>query len=46
EEYMSSLYSFFVECDRRGIREAWCEIPKEGWGKQALLNRITKAAQS
>ncbi|TGM59897.1 L-threonylcarbamoyladenylate synthase [Leptospira adleri] len=44
EEYMRSLYSFFVECDRREIKEAFCEIPKEGRGKEALLNRITKAA--
>ncbi|MDV6235075.1 L-threonylcarbamoyladenylate synthase [Leptospira ellisii] len=46
EDYMRSLYSFFVECDRRKIGEAWCEIPREGRGKRALLNRITKAAQS
>ncbi len=44
EAYMKSLYSFFVECDRRKIKEAYCEIPKEGRGKEALLNRITKAA--
>ncbi|MBM9501730.1 threonylcarbamoyl-AMP synthase [Leptospira sp. 201903071] len=44
EEYMKFLYSFFVECDRRGIEEAFCEIPKEERGKEALLNRITKAA--
>ncbi len=44
EEYMKSIYSFFVECDRRGIAEAWCEIPKEGRGKEALINRISKAA--
>ncbi|EMY78831.1 tRNA threonylcarbamoyl adenosine modification protein, Sua5/YciO/YrdC/YwlC family [Leptospira weilii serovar Ranarum str. ICFT] len=44
EEYMKSIYSFFVECDRRGIAEAWCETPKEGRGKEALINRISKAA--
>ncbi|AOP34056.1 translation factor Sua5 [Leptospira tipperaryensis] len=44
EDYMQFLYSFFVECDRRKIAEAYCEIPKEGRGKDALLNRITKAA--
>lgn len=43
EEYMKFLYSFFVECDRRKIAEAWCEIPKEGRGREALLNRISKA---
>ncbi|EKR90398.1 tRNA threonylcarbamoyl adenosine modification protein, Sua5/YciO/YrdC/YwlC family [Leptospira santarosai str. CBC379] len=44
EEYMKLLYSFFVECDRRGISEAWCETPQEKKGKEALLNRIGKAA--
>ncbi|WP_061209524.1 L-threonylcarbamoyladenylate synthase [Leptospira borgpetersenii] len=44
EEYMKSIYSFFVECDRKGIKEAWCEIPKDGNGKEALINRISKAA--
>ncbi|MDL5245336.1 L-threonylcarbamoyladenylate synthase [Leptospira weilii] len=44
EEYMRSLYAFFVECDRKGIKEAWCEIPKDGNGKEALINRISKAA--
>ncbi|MCG6167967.1 L-threonylcarbamoyladenylate synthase [Leptospira sanjuanensis] len=44
EEYMRLLYSFFVECDRRKIAEAWCQMPKEEKGKEALLNRIQKAA--
>ncbi|EMY12358.1 hypothetical protein LEP1GSC043_3168 [Leptospira weilii str. Ecochallenge] len=41
---MKSIYPFFVECDRKGIKEAWCEIPKDGNGKEALINRISKAA--
>ncbi|PJZ56033.1 threonylcarbamoyl-AMP synthase [Leptospira barantonii] len=44
EEYMKSIYSFFVECDRKNIAEAWCQIPKDENGKEALLNRIVKAA--
>ncbi|EQA54795.1 L-threonylcarbamoyladenylate synthase [Leptospira kmetyi] len=44
EEYMKSIYSFFVECDRRKIKEAWCQTPKDENGKEALLNRISKAA--
>lgn len=44
EEYMKSIYSFFVECDRRNIAEAWCQMPRDTNGKEALLNRISKAA--
>ncbi|OOV47072.1 L-threonylcarbamoyladenylate synthase [Leptospira kirschneri] len=44
KEYMKEIYSFFVECDRRGVTEAWCEIPKEGKWKEVLINRISKAA--
>ncbi|WP_061233076.1 L-threonylcarbamoyladenylate synthase [Leptospira noguchii] len=43
KEYMKEIYSFFVECDRRRITEAWCEIPKEGKWKEVIINRISKA---
>ncbi|TGJ99193.1 threonylcarbamoyl-AMP synthase [Leptospira semungkisensis] len=45
-EYMKSLYSFFRDCDTKGISKIYCFPPTEGRGKEALLNRIQKAADS
>lgn len=43
-EYMKELYSFFRDCDAKGIRTAFCFQPLFESGRDALLNRITKAA--
>lgn len=42
-EYMHALYSFFIACERKKIRIAYCQRPWEDEFKNTLLNRISKA---
>jgi L-threonylcarbamoyladenylate synthase len=42
-EYMQSLYSFFIECEKRKIMIAYCHKPWEDENMQTLLDRIDKA---
>lgn len=43
-EYMHHLYSFFIDCDQRKIKKAYCEFPIQDEFEEVLLNRIEKAA--
>lgn len=45
-EYMQNLYSFFRDCDRKGIERIYCFPPEQSTGKDAILNRIRKASES
>ncbi len=42
-EYMHALYSFFIACEKKKIRIAYCQRPWEDEFKITLMNRITKA---
>ncbi|MCE9499679.1 MAG: threonylcarbamoyl-AMP synthase [Leptospira sp.] len=42
-QYMHSLYSFFIECDKKKLKKAYCEMPKDDKYKDSILNRIVKA---
>ena len=43
-EYAHSLFEFFRECDRRGVKRILCEsVAEEGIGS-ALMDRIRRAA--
>lgn len=42
-EYMHTLYSFFIDCDRNRITNAFCEVPRRDEFHFALVNRIEKA---
>lgn len=44
EEYGKRLYSFFIDCDRRGLKYAYCQYPKRDALEPALLNRLFKAS--
>ena len=44
EEYASSLFEFFRECDRLKIRTIYCEEVKEQGIGAALMDRIRRAA--
>lgn len=43
-EYMHFLYSFFIDCDSKKIKKAYCEAPLQDEFEEVLLNRIEKAA--
>jgi L-threonylcarbamoyladenylate synthase len=43
-EYMHHLYSFFIDCDERKIKKAYCQFPIQDEFEEVLLNRIDKAA--
>jgi L-threonylcarbamoyladenylate synthase len=43
-EYMHSLYSFFIDCDSKKIKKAYCEFPIQDEFEEVLINRIEKAA--
>ncbi len=46
EEYAHSVFEFFRECDRLGIRTIYCEdVPETGIGA-ALMDRLRRAAES
>lgn len=43
EEYAKNLFSFFRECDERGVKTIYCEkVPEKGIGV-AIMNRLGKA---
>ncbi|MBK8397536.1 MAG: threonylcarbamoyl-AMP synthase [Leptospiraceae bacterium] len=42
-EYMHYLYSFFIDCDKKQINNAFCQFPLEDEFKDVLINRIEKA---
>jgi L-threonylcarbamoyladenylate synthase len=42
-EYMHALYSFFIACEKKKIRIAYCQRPWEDEFKKTLVNRISKA---
>jgi L-threonylcarbamoyladenylate synthase len=44
QDYAHSLYEFFRECDRRGIKTIFCENVAEAGIGAALLDRIRRAA--
>lgn len=44
EEYASSLFEFFRECDRAGIVKIFCESVKEEGIGAALMDRIRRAS--
>jgi L-threonylcarbamoyladenylate synthase len=44
EGYAQALYAFFIECDRRGLKCAFCQHPKQDALQSALLNRLQKAS--
>ena len=45
EDYAHSVFEFFRECDRAGIRLIYCEeVPDEGIGA-ALMDRLRRAAE-
>lgn len=45
EEYAHSVFEFFRECDRLGIRTIYCEgVPETGIGA-ALMDRLRRAAE-
>ena len=43
-EYMHHLYSFFIDCDQKKIRKAFCEYPIQDEFEEVIVNRIQKAA--
>ena len=43
-EYMHYLYSFFIDCDHKKIKKAFCSFPIQDEFEEVLLNRIWKAA--
>ena len=46
DAYAHSLFEFFRECDRRGIRRIYCEtVPEAGIGA-ALMDRVRRAAEA
>ncbi len=45
EEYASALFDFFRECDRRGLKQIFCEtVSEEGIGA-ALMDRLRRAVE-
>lgn len=45
EEYAHSVFEFFRECDRRGIKTIYCETVDETGIGAALMDRLRRAAQ-
>lgn len=45
-EYMQKLYSFFIDCDRKKLKRAYCEYPKKDSYYDALMNRLLKACEN
>ena len=37
-------YSFFIDCDQKKIRKAFCEYPIQDEFEEVIVNRIQKAA--
>ncbi len=44
EEYAKNLFSFFRECDKRGIKTIYCEKVQEKGIGLAIMNRLKKAS--
>lgn len=44
EDYAKNLFSFFRECDKRGIKTIYCQKVEEKGIGLAIMNRIKKAA--
>ncbi len=44
-DYMKQLYSFFIDCDKKNIQNAYCEIPRNDDRKPALMDRLVKASK-
>jgi L-threonylcarbamoyladenylate synthase len=43
EDYAKNLFSFFRECDEKGIKTIYCQkVPEKGVGL-AIMNRLNKA---
>ena len=40
---MHHLYSFFIDCDKKKIKKAFCQFPIQDEFEDVLLNRIEKA---
>lgn len=45
EEYAHSVFEFFRECDRRGIRTIFCEAVEEKGIGAALMDRLRRATE-
>lgn len=43
-DYMKKLFAFFIDCDKKKLKRAYCQIPQSGIGYDALMNRILKAS--
>lgn len=43
--YAHELYEFFRECDRRGLKTIYCELPDNAGLGVALLDRLRRAAE-
>ncbi len=46
EEYAASVFEFFRECDRRGIRVIYCQTATESGIGAALMDRLRRARNS
>lgn len=46
DEYAHSVFEFFRECDRRGIKTIYCETVEETGIGSALMDRLRRAAES
>lgn len=42
-EYMKNLYKFFIDCDKKKLTIAYCQMPQDDKWKKSLLNRLEKA---
>ncbi len=45
DEYAASLFEFFRECDRVGVKRIYCEVVEEKGIGAALMDRIRRAAE-
>lgn len=45
-DYAHSLFEFFRECDRRGIKTIFCQIVEEAGIGAALMDRLRRAAEA
>jgi L-threonylcarbamoyladenylate synthase len=46
DEYARTLFAFFRECDRKGIKTIYCERVSEAGVGAALMDRIVRAAEN
>lgn len=45
QEYMKNLYSFFIDCEKKGLEKIYCELPKNDNLKETIMNRLEKASE-